>query len=631
MGSFTTMVQSTFKALFDSIKITNSLESVEGLNDALTMLPCLTKLFCMQGADDDNILSVYTHKNGRELCFLILSRTQKFTHSATRTSKELLHDRDTVIKSKTFRDAQKWTLFFESLAECVRTGSFWANEEVLTLIVNGEQIVIPLRKNTQFYDLELFFRMSDSARNENEELREKIAEQERQIAELTEKLEKKEEAQNGALSPDVQTKVDVPIQKVLQLLKRWKSGPLSNRRDSVDVDYIMKTIANDALYEVEANRERDLELRGWLDSEMNPNASSARATGRRWSIVRAYHKMLGFNNRGGSSRRKSNKGLEDLGFRHDILDHLLDSDSVDWDVFKLQEITNGRALYHTGLYLFHRHDLINKLRIPLVNLKAFLTEVEQGYRDNPYHNNIHACDVLQTLNVFLTKSEKARHLTDLDKFTALVAAMVHDYDHPGVTNNFERLCESDRALLYNDQSILENHHCTQAFRLLKKENCDITEGLSREEWRYCRDSIINLILSTDMSKHFAIVGTLQSTILNSWDPTNKEQLGNMLKMFLKCADVGNPAKNNRIARLWTERISQEFFNQGDLEREMDLPISPFMDREKANIPKSQTGFIDYIAKPMYECLCKFDPKLQEFLDNINGNREYWAEQERKQS
>ena len=40
----------------------------------------------------------------------------------------------------------------------------------------------------------------------------------------------------------------------------------------------------------------------------------------------------------------------------------------------------------------------------------------------------------------------------------LVSTLVHDVDHNGLNNNFHINSQSPLAVLYNDISVLENHH-----------------------------------------------------------------------------------------------------------------------------------------------------------------------------
>ena len=56
---------------------------------------------------------------------------------------------------------------------------------------------------------------------------------------------------------------------------------------------------------------------------------------------------------------------------------------------------------------------------------------------------------------------------------------------------------------------------------------------------------------------------------------------------MHCADLSNPTKPLNIYRQWTERVMQEFFRQGDLERDQGMDISPMCDRHTASIEKSQ--------------------------------------------
>src|SRR6476661_999582 len=67
-----------------------------------------------------------------------------------------------------------------------------------------------------------------------------------------------------------------------------------------------------------------------------------------------------------------------------------------------------------------------------------------------------------------------------------------------------------------------------------------------------------------------------------------------LQMLMKCSDVSNPTKPWDIYEEWIKRIMEEFHAQGDREKALGLPISPFCNRESPNIPLCQKSFINFI-------------------------------------
>ena len=63
----------------------------------------------------------------------------------------------------------------------------------------------------------------------------------------------------------------------------------------------------------------------------------------------------------------------------------------------------------------------------------------------------------------------------------------------------------------------------------------------------------------------------------------------VLQNLLHCADLSNPAKPLDLYRQWTQRISEEFHRQGDLERECGIETSPMCDRSASNVDKTQVS------------------------------------------
>lgn len=104
--------------------------------------------------------------------------------------------------------------------------------------------------------------------------------------------------------------------------------------------------------------------------------------------------------------------------------------------------------------------------------------------------------------------------------------------------------------------------------------------------------------------------------------------------MIKVCDVGHTTKALPNTIEWTIRVNSEFFLQGDREKMLGIPVSPFMDRLEKNIPKNQLGtsvcchmsclgFIDYIVKPMLEAYEKVsgDPTPRYSLET---NREHYV-------
>lgn len=236
---------------------------------------------------------------------------------------------------------------------------------------------------------------------------------------------------------------------------------------------------------------------------------------------------------------------------------------------------------------------------------------------NPYHNNLHAADVAQTVHHVLCQTGLMHWLTDLEIFATLVAALIHDYEHTGTTNNFHVMSGSDSAMLYNDRAVLENHHISAAFRVLKDDDCNILQNLSRDEYRELRTLIIDMVLATDMSFHFQQLKNMKNLLTLAEPQVDKSKA---LSLVLHCCDISHPAKRWDIHHKWTMLLLEEFFRQGDLERELGLPFSPLCDRNNTLVAESQIGFIEFIVEPsMAVCSDMLEVVLAPIAPIANNN------------
>uniref|UniRef100_A0AAX7VN82 Phosphodiesterase n=1 Tax=Astatotilapia calliptera TaxID=8154 RepID=A0AAX7VN82_ASTCA len=302
------------------------------------------------------------------------------------------------------------------------------------------------------------------------------------------------------------------------------------------------------------------------------------------------------------------------------------------NIFKVAEHSHNRPLTCVMYTIFQERDLMRTFKIPTDTFVTFMLTLESHYHsDVAYHNNLHAADVAQSTHILLSTPALDAVFTDLEILAAIFAAAIHDVDHPGVSNQFLINTNSELALMYNDESVLENHHLAVGFKLLQEENCDIFQNLSKKQRQTLRRMVIEMVLATDMSKHMSLLADLKtmvetkkvtsSGVLMLDNYTDRMQV---LRNMVHCADLSNPTKPLDLYRQWTDRIMDEFFHQGDRERERGMEISPMCDKHTASVERTQVSFIDYIVHPLWETWADLvHPDAQDILDTLEDNRNWY--------
>uniref|UniRef100_A0A6Q2YNA4 Phosphodiesterase n=1 Tax=Esox lucius TaxID=8010 RepID=A0A6Q2YNA4_ESOLU len=332
----------------------------------------------------------------------------------------------------------------------------------------------------------------------------------------------------------------------------------------------------------------------------------------------------------------SNSNIPRFGVKTETEDELATEleDVNKWglNLFKVTELSGNRPLTVMMYTIFQERDLLKTFKIPLDTFITYLMTLEDHYHgDVAYHNNIHAADVTQSTHVLLSTPALEAVFTDLEILAAIFASAIHDVDHPGVSNQFLISTNSELALMYNDSSVLENHHLAVGFKLLQEENCDIFQNLTKKQRQSLRKMVIDIVLATDMSKHMNLLADLKTMVETKKVTSsgvllldNYNDRIQVLQNMVHCADLSNPTKPLQLYRQWTDRIMDEFFSQGDRERERGMEISAMCDKHNASIQKSQVGFIDYIVHPLWETWADLvHPDAQDILDTLEDNREWY--------
>jgi hypothetical protein len=113
----------------------------------------------------------------------------------------------------------------------------------------------------------------------------------------------------------------------------------------------------------------------------------------------------------------------------------------DWnmDVFYIDSITNHHSLLFITFALFERYKFLDLFHIPQYKFINFIKAIEQQYLDNPYHNSMHATEVLWSTHYLCVTNKIEQQLTDLEFMCLLLSAICHDVSHRGnkITNTLK--------------------------------------------------------------------------------------------------------------------------------------------------------------------------------------------------
>nr|VZI35176.1 unnamed protein product [Spirometra erinaceieuropaei] len=273
--------------------------------------------------------------------------------------------------------------------------------------------------------------------------------------------------------------------------------------------------------------------------------------------------------------------LKSLGLNGALIRELTGENINIWDfeIFEFESATPGHTLSILGYSIFKERNLMAKFNIPPQVLVNCLQRIEGFYRPHViYHNSTHAADVMQSAHYLLSAQCLGEVYSDLEVFSVLFACAVHDVDHPGLTNQF----------------------------LIRT--------------------------ATDMSKHMSLLADLKTTVeskrasgssIISLDTYSTRIL--ILESLVHAADLNGTAKKLSLYLKWVDRVTEEFYQQGEQERSLGLDVSAMCDRESTCVPTSQVSFMDFITYPLWETWSDLVyPHGQIMMDNIAKNRCWFA-------
>ena len=295
-------------------------------------------------------------------------------------------------------------------------------------------------------------------------------------------------------------------------------------------------------------------------------------------------------------------------------------DNKDFDIFNLsKKIGKGNVLPLIGNYIFTKYNFNEFMNI--TKFRNWCEKISKGYiNTNYYHNSLHAADITHTCYIYIKEgaiNEKIG-LNPKSLCALYLSCICHDYKHPGLNNNFLIETKHPLSLKYNDVSVLENMHVSEAFKLINEDiDCNIFENMDNSEYKTFRKQMISCVLSTDMVNHGKSLNFLKNFLKEDFIQ-KEEDKQDCMNLLIHSADISNPTKKFDVYFKWAKLVVEEFYYQGDKEKELGLKCS--CDRNIVTIYKSQLGFIDYVINPFFGEFVKVFPKLNYLYENVQENR-----------
>ncbi|KFP79727.1 cAMP-specific 3',5'-cyclic phosphodiesterase 4B, partial [Acanthisitta chloris] len=331
----------------------------------------------------------------------------------------------------------------------------------------------------------------------------------------------------------------------------------------------------------------------------------------------------------------NNTSISRFGVKTEKEDHLAKEleDLNKWglNIFNVARYSHNRPLTCIMYAIFQERDLLKTFKISSDTFVTYMMTLEDHYHsDVAYHNSLHAADVAQSTHVLLSTPALDAVFTDLEILAAIFAAAIHDVDHPGVSNQFLINTNSELALMYNDESVLENHHLAVGFKLLQEEHCDIFQNLTKKQRQTLRKMVIDMVLATDMSKHMSLLADLKTMV-----ETKKVTSSGVLLLDNYTDRIQDKIHPDLLSTLMTNCL-----RTGSWENSLHFStsfccwcpltccpycgISPSHRGFWVQVHMSLVGFIDYIVHPLWETWADLvQPDAQDILDTLEDNRNWY--------
>ena len=181
------------------------------------------------------------------------------------------------------------------------------------------------------------------------------------------------------------------------------------------------------------------------------------------------------------------------------------------------------------------------------------------------------------------------------KLSALIAALCHDLQHPGVNNQFLRDTAHPLVAEYGREAPSEKMHVALLKRLIDTPDMNFLEPLSSTDRTRVIQTAEAVIFATDMAKHLAFV--------SAPIPESAPDLQVFkLCLAIKVSDLSHTVRSFQSHKRFSKDLKQEFYAQGEKERKLGRAPSHGMNKDEspADVAAAQIAFLEMFIEPLLE-------------------------------
>eukprot|EP00980_Cylindrotheca_fusiformis_P009594 scaffold2123_cov96-Cylindrotheca_fusiformis.AAC.7 len=286
-------------------------------------------------------------------------------------------------------------------------------------------------------------------------------------------------------------------------------------------------------------------------------------------------------------------------------------------------------------------------------LRNYLANVASMYQDNPFHNFEHASHVTASVKKLLTRivnvdegnglttSTDNVNLVDLaghsygitsdplTQFSVVFSAIIHDMDHPGVTNA-QLVKEKTRSAEIFKKSVAEQNSVELAWGLLMGEEYEALRACiyhTEDDLRRFRQLVVNTVMATDIvDKELQALRKARwetaftATLVHDADLTSEDRKATIvIEHLIQASDVAHTMQHWHIYRSWNEKFFMECYAAYKSGRADSDPSESWY--------KGEIGFFDFYVIPLakkLESCGVFGVSSHEYLSYAQSNRDEWV-------